>query len=222
MFCVVLVCLIVMVVMYGGIMYILHSYQRQEYSTASQRKAQRHIRGLITSFIILGLFAVLWLPNCILDAYATLRMALHLDLNAMKIHQQVFLYLYALLILNCVCDPVVYAMRMKEIQESLKLLMCFKSPTFSNKRNSFGDALRSRASTASANIPLRYIRRQYSSNSTNTTVCSGVSGNSMTDRQGISRKGTLTSQGSELTEDTPLSAGMSMSQFDDVYCKDTP
>lgn len=219
MFCVMIVCLIVMSNMYGGIMCILRSYQRQEYSTASQRKAQRHIRGLITSFIILGLFTVLWLPNVIMDMYVSIRIMSTGDPQDFKVHHKVFPFLNALLIVNAICDPIVYAMRMKEIQSSLKLLMCFKQPTFSNKRNGFGDALRNRTSTTSANVPLRFIRRQYSSNSTNTTVCSGVSGTSMSERQTISRKGTITSQGSEMTEDTPLSGNASMSQFD-VYMEE--
>lgn len=209
MFCVVLVCLTVMTVMYGGIMYILYSYQRQEYATASQRKAQRHIRGLITSFIILGIFAVLWLPSCIMDVYTMIRMKYSGDMNAKKQHDQYILYLYAMVILNAICDPIVYAMRMREIQEGLKTLLRFKRPTFSNKMNSFGEQLRSRSSNNS--IPLKHVQRQYSTNSTNTTV---YSGNSLCERANFSRKGTMTSQASDLTEETPLSAITSIGQFD--------
>lgn len=190
-------------------MYILHSYQRQEYATASQRKARRHIRGLITSFIILGIFAIFWLPSTIMEAYALLRLKYSQDLNASEIHQKWILYLYALVILNAVCDPIVYAMRMREIQEGLKTFLRFRRPTFANKMNGFGDALRGR--TSNSGLPMKYVQRQYSTNSTNTTVYSGTS---LSERANFSRKGTITSQVSELTEDTPLSGNMSMTQFD--------
>lgn len=172
MFCVVLACLSVMSAMYGCIMCILYRYQQQEYATISQRKAKRHIRGLITSFIILGLFAILWLPNCLMDAYAILRMTIADDIMVHKVHQKVYWYLYALVILNAICDPIVYAMRMREIQESLKILLCFKRPTFSNKMNGFGDSLKP---NSTGSIPLKYVQRQFS-NSTNVTVCSNGGG----------------------------------------------
>lgn len=204
MFCVVLVCLIVMCVMYGRIMRILCQYQPKAYSTASQRKAQRHIRGLFTSMIILKLFALLWLPSCIMDAYTALRMYYAPD-QVFKVFSnvdKVTTYLYALVIANAILDPIVYAMRMKDIQKSLRSLLRFKRPTFSNKMNGFTESLHNRSSNGS--IPLRYVQRQYSTNSTNTTVYSGISGNSVSsDRPAFSRKSTLTSQGS-ITEDTPL------------------
>ena len=210
MFCVVLICLVVMTITYGGIMHILYSYQRQGYTTAPQRKAKRHIRGLITSLIILGIFAILWLPSCIMDAYTTLRLKYSHDTQAEKIRQKLFLYLYALVILNAVCDPIVYALRMREIQEGLKTFLRFQRPTFSNKMNGFGDTLRSRSSNMS--FPSKYAQRQYSTNSTNTTVYSGTS---LSERAtNFSRKGTMTSQVSELTEDTPLSGNISMTQLE--------
>lgn len=212
MFCIVLTCLVVMTAMYGSIMCILRTYQKQEYATVSQRKAQRHIRGLITSFIILGLFTVLWLPSCIMDAYTILRVHYSTDFRIVKTHSKLMWYLYALVILNAVCDPIIYALRMREIQESLKSLLRFKRRTFSNKMNGFEEALRNRSSNSS--IPFRFTYRQYSTNSTNTTVYSGVSGSSLKDKQGFSRKGTLTSQVSEMTEDTPLSGNIPMPQLD--------
>lgn len=186
-------------------MCILYRYQKQEYATASQRKAKRHIRGLITSFIILGLFAVLWLPSCIMDAYSILRISTGASVHDNKLNEQVFWYLYALVILNTICDPVVYAMRMREIQSSLKVLLCFKRKSSQKtsvlKHNSSGS------------MPLKYVQRQFS-NSTNMTVSSAgtlpmsMSTNStiQQERQSHSRKGTITSHAANdsIDEETPL------------------
>lgn len=206
MFCVVVACFAVMTFMYGGIVFILRGYQQQQYATAPQRKARRHIRGLITSFIILGIFAILWLPSTVLEIYSMIAW----DPSNTQLNYRYGLYFYALVILNAVCDPIVYALRMHEIQEGLKTFLRFRRPTFANKMNGFGDALlRSRSSNNS--LPMKHVQRQYSTNSTNTTVYSGAS---MSDRANFSRKGTMTSQVSELTEDTPLSGNMSMTQFE--------
>lgn len=204
MFGVVLLCLAVMIVMYGMIMWILYRYQHHEYGTVSERKAQRHIRGLITSFIILGLFAILWLPNCVLDIY-TILMAANQDFSANNMHQKVYWYLYAFVILNAICDPIVYAMRMREIQQSLQLLLCFRRPTFNNQTNGFGEQLRH---TSSGGLPLKYVQRQYS-NSTNTTMTSSMPNSTTTSlvdsgKNGRGRKGTLSSQTSDVTEETPF------------------
>lgn len=220
MFCVVLVCLGGMTVMYGRIMWILYKYQQQEYVTVTQRKAQRHLRGLITSFIILGLFAVLWLPNSIMDAYTTIRMSQPQTHDQMKkvtkLHQYAFWYLYALVILNAICDPIVYAMRMRDIQESLKLLLCFKRPTFNHKMKRFGE---NQNQNSNSSIPLKYVQRQFS-NSTNMTVCSGHNmlpastsiSSTIPERTIYSRNGTITSQTSE--EETPLHRQSSLTQND--------
>lgn len=210
MFCVVVMCLAIMTTMYGGIMSILYTYQRQGYTTAPQRKARRHIRGLITSLIILGIFAILWLPSCILDVYTILQMKITNDMSVVKMHQQLMLYLYALVVMNAVCDPLVYALRMREIQAGLKTFLRFQRPTFSNKMNSLGKALRNRSSN-NYKFPVKYTRRQYSNNSTSTTIYSGAS---LSERASFSRKGTMTSQVSEMTEDTPLSGNTSMMQFE--------
>lgn len=209
--------------MYGCIMWILYRYQQQDYATATQRKAQRHVRGLITSFIILGLFAILWLPNCIMDAYTTVvlyKARANPEMQKSKfqnfqIYQHVFSYLYALVILNAICDPIVYAMRMRDIQESLKLLLCFKRPTFSNKIRGFGE---NRKQSSNSSLPLKYVQRQFS-NSTNTTMCSGgtlpasASTNStIQERKVSSRNGTLISQTSE--EELPLHRQSILTQND--------
>ncbi|XP_060086201.1 melanocortin receptor 5-like [Ylistrum balloti] len=103
-------------------------------------------KSLITTLLIIGTFIICWLPTCIFK----IAMIIQIRVNR-EIVQKLFVtflrankYLYALLLLNSVCDPIIYAVRLRDVQMGYYRLLsrCFKC--YADKireewQNSYGD-----------------------------------------------------------------------------------
>lgn len=87
-------------------------------------------KSLITTLLIIGTFILCWLPTCIFQIAMVIQIHVNRDMV-----QKLFVtllrankYLYALLLLNSVCDPIIYAVRLKDVQMGYYKLLsrCFK------------------------------------------------------------------------------------------------
>ena len=94
----------------------------------SRRSFRRNKKGLITTMCIVGTFMVCWLPFCIFAVIVLVDIGLHNKLELHERSSKIYNYLYALLLMNCLCDPVIYALRMREVKLGYRRLLgrCFK------------------------------------------------------------------------------------------------
>jgi len=89
--------------------------------SCARRIIRRSVRGLYTTLIIVGTFIVCWMPYCLFVCIITA--LLYIDSDAMvntvslyRLFNYLDFYLYDLILLNCVIDPFIYAVRMREVQ----------------------------------------------------------------------------------------------------------
>ncbi len=87
---------------------------------------QSHVRheakwnrgALVTTLLILGTFVLCWLPNCLYQV--SLIVLTQTDQSFLQANLGVLLevdrYLYDLLLVNSICDPIIYTARMREVQ----------------------------------------------------------------------------------------------------------
>lgn len=125
----------IMVTVYIKIYLKIKSHQtpgEQEFKTArSNAEIKRNKRALITMFLILGTFMGCWMPICLYEI--ALIIQLHVDIDSIKQAAPVLLvlnkYLFNLLLVNCIADPIIYAVRIFDVQLgyrrlATKLLPC--------------------------------------------------------------------------------------------------
>ena len=115
--------LVVMVVVYLKICTVIHRYRPpRKYSNRSAIK--RNVRSLMTTALILGCFCLCWLPYCAYQV-AMLIISQHSSKDTLEAWitsgrlQQLIeadRYLYNLILLNCVCDPVIYTIRTFDVR----------------------------------------------------------------------------------------------------------
>lgn len=79
---------------------------------------EHNSKTLITTLLIIGTFAICWIP--IISFNLVIIIQIHLDIESVKKTFKFLLlankYLYALLLVNSICDPVIYAVRLREVQ----------------------------------------------------------------------------------------------------------
>ncbi|KAJ8314381.1 hypothetical protein KUTeg_008942 [Tegillarca granosa] len=75
-------------------------------------------KAMVTTLLIIGTFGICWLPSCLFQIAIIIQ--IHVDADSVN---QLFgtllranKYLYALLLFNSLCDPIIYAVRLKYIQ----------------------------------------------------------------------------------------------------------
>lgn len=75
-------------------------------------------KALVTTLIIIGTFAVCWLPDMIFQ----LAMIIQIQVDDSKVRDFIVIfvqannYLYVLLLCNSLCDPIIYAIRLPEVR----------------------------------------------------------------------------------------------------------
>ena len=120
-------CLGAMTVMYKLIYNTVKSRERPSQQGVTETN-KRDRKALITTLLIVGTFVVCWLPMClfqiILIAIVKLSPGTLTSIRDSLKHADQFLF--DLLLLNCICDPIVYAVRMTEIRLGYKRLCCRK------------------------------------------------------------------------------------------------
>lgn len=114
---------LIMAFLYTRIFFKIKKYQSFQGRHAARARQNR--RGLITTFIILATFAICWLPYCLFEVIINIRMSHDPDniLYYWGLVTKYDFYLFDLLLLNCLCDPVIYAVRMREVQKVYRRLL---------------------------------------------------------------------------------------------------
>ena len=121
------------------------------------RKVKRNKRGLVTTMCIVGTFMVCWLPFSIFTSVTVFRMSYLSDsaTEYYKTSQKLDMYLYTLLLLNSLCDPIIYAMRMRQVKVGYHRLLrrCWgsnRTQTFISDNSSSSYRMTSRYSSRAA------------------------------------------------------------------------
>ncbi|XP_069111313.1 melanocortin receptor 5-like [Argopecten irradians] len=98
--------------------------------TQLQKDSFHNKKSQITTLLIIGTFIVCWLPTCIFQIVMVIQIQVNRQMvkNLFVTLLRANKYLYALLLLNCVCDPIIYAVRLREVQMGYYRLLsrCFK------------------------------------------------------------------------------------------------
>ena len=90
-------------------------------------KSHRNKRALVTTLLILGTFIFCWLPICIFSVVLIIITKVSVSPEILQfaypILEQVDKYLYDLMLLNTLLDPIIYAIRMNEVRRGYRLLL---------------------------------------------------------------------------------------------------
>ena len=122
-FAIALVCLVIMSYIYTRIYWRVKKRQRR--IPGEQQEMRRNQRALVTTLLILGTFAMCWLPTCLFEISLAIQVSIDQDAvsgTLLSVLQQAVGYLYDLLLLNAICDPIIYTLRMREVQHGYRRL----------------------------------------------------------------------------------------------------
>lgn len=122
MFAMALFSLILMSVLYTRIYMEIHRYQSFQQEHTTRPNVRRNRRGLVTTFFIVLTFLLCWLPYSLFEVIILTEMTVrpHRQFYYFKLAATIDTYLYDVLLLNCLCDPIIYAMRMREVQHGYR------------------------------------------------------------------------------------------------------
>ena len=123
-FIIVAILLMIMSFIYIRVCIQIYSMRRMLRGRQSGRSSRsgpafrRNKKGLITTLCIVGTFMVCWLPFCLFVSVTIIKMVVYPKSSEayFGVSFNVNKYLYALLILNSICDPAIYALRMREVR----------------------------------------------------------------------------------------------------------
>ncbi|OWF42102.1 melanocortin receptor 4-like [Mizuhopecten yessoensis] len=98
--------------------------------TYLQKDSFHNNKSMITTLLIIGTFILCYLPTCIFQIAMVIQIHVNRDM-VQKLFSTLLRankYLYALLLLNSVCDPIIYAVRLRDVQKGYYRLLsrCFK------------------------------------------------------------------------------------------------
>ena len=127
-------CFITMMFIYVKIYLVVRKHKSPGESNLKQ-EVQRNKRALCTTLLILGSFVACWLPCCLYQLTMVIKMKVD-PLNLDKMPKQLLYilsildkYFFDLLLVNCVCDPIIYTVRTFEVKLGYRRLFrrCFRS-----------------------------------------------------------------------------------------------
>ncbi len=100
-----------------------------QFQSEIRASVKKNRRGLVTTLVILFIFLVCWLPYCLFEVCMVILLQLNssdamMTLKYMKMMNEIDYYLYDLLLLNSILDPLVYAVRMTEIRKGYGRMFC--------------------------------------------------------------------------------------------------
>lgn len=128
LFAVVIICFVEMAFLYSQVFKTVYKYPRLQ--SRHTQNTQRNNKGLVTTIIIVVSYTICWLPYCLMELTMTIMSLTNttLILTYYKIMQKAQYYLYNLIALNSIFDPLIYAIRMPDMQNSYRRLlrMCKK------------------------------------------------------------------------------------------------
>ena len=149
-------------------------FKHHRFRLAQNPLIKRNMRGVITTLIIMGTFVVCWLPVCILEIAIMIQTETNVGkvLSNFNVILTTYFYLFDLVILNSVCDPIIYAVRMREVQRGYRRLvhqiLCIKKKAQS-KKPCRASVASSSSSTTNRSTTHRLSRQKTVSQSEDTT-----------------------------------------------------
>ena len=132
LFAIALVCFCVMFSIYLKIYCAVRTKQRRHsmYQTSNGRvvreRVQHNTRALLTTLLILGTFAIFWLPMCIFQVTLIILTHTHPEIftrESISTLTTVDQYLYVVVLFNTLCDPVIYAIRIRDVRHGIVLIL---------------------------------------------------------------------------------------------------
>lgn len=98
----------------------------QQSGNRKWKNKKRNTRALYTTLLIIGTFMICWLPLCCFQISMLIIKKIHKDIPDVHITRllKADQYLYVVLLLNTICDPIIYAVRIGEVRRGFKTLVC--------------------------------------------------------------------------------------------------
>ncbi len=128
MFAMAIISFFLMSSMYARIYIEINRYQ--SFQSQHRQNMRRNRRGLVTTFFIVLTFLLCWLPYSLFEVIVLAEMTIKPDMQFyyFKLAAKIDTYLYDVLLLNSLCDPIIYALRMREVQHGYKnsIQVCLK------------------------------------------------------------------------------------------------
>ncbi|KAI0210069.1 hypothetical protein LSAT2_005196 [Lamellibrachia satsuma] len=124
-FAITFACFVAMAFTYIGICVTVCKLHKQQSSFGDNFRQNK--KALCTTFLILGTFVVCWIPICAFQLIMIVQVKMNPEMvqRWMYVLGQVDSYMYNLLLVNALCDPVIYAVRMRKMRQSY--ISLFKS-----------------------------------------------------------------------------------------------
>ena len=135
------VCLIVMSVLYCSIYRRVRNRQTPGERNTHRADDTRNQRALVTTLLIMGSFIVCWIPGCLFQIVMIIRVR-NVGEQILTDPQFIHLlrldkYLLLLLLLNSICDPIIYTVRTSEVQLGYRrMFSCILGPVQTQQRSS--------------------------------------------------------------------------------------
>lgn len=110
------VCSVVMLCIYIRIFCVVRRVSTE--CTTLHKDGLHNTKALRTSALIIGTFVVCWFPNLVFQISVLIQ--LHTLDSRNKVYETLFRanrYLYMLIVVNSVCDPIIYAARLRIVQK---------------------------------------------------------------------------------------------------------
>jgi hypothetical protein len=121
LFAIAIICMIVMIYIYIKIYITVRKHQQSEF-----RQLKKNKKAIITTLLLLGSFIVCWLPTCITEI--TLVIMVRTNYKYVQSMASTFTifndHLVNLLLLNAVCDPLIYSIRLTQVWRGYKMMFC--------------------------------------------------------------------------------------------------
>ena len=170
MFAIALVSFVLMTSFYARI--YLEIIRYQAFHNQHRANVRRNRRGLLTTFFIVLTFLICWLPYCLYEIVVLIDTAIHpgKGLKYMKITAKIDFYLFDIILLNSIFDPLIYALRMREVQfgcrRAIQPCLNRKHVVRKRYRHSFDTVSTSRTSQA---VPMTSLTNGFKSTEENQT-----------------------------------------------------
>jgi hypothetical protein len=113
------ICLTLMLCIYIKIYITVHQQQKRR-----SHQIQKKKKALVTTLLILGSFILCWIPTCIFEITCIILRHTHPEYTqkTYTTWYQIQPHLFNLVLINSVCDPIVYGIRLNEMKNGYKIL----------------------------------------------------------------------------------------------------